>query len=72
MFSLFLAIGYDAFHLSLAPGVRLPGGVPVFREQGRGRAPGDVLAAAGLRPGPTRVMDDGVAMVEWTAGGETA
>jgi dihydrofolate reductase len=66
VFSLFLGIGYDAFHLSHAPGVRLPGGVPVFHEQGSGRSPEDVLAAAGLKPGPVQRLDDGATMVEWT------
>jgi len=68
VFSLFLKIGYDAFHLSRAPGVRLPGGVPVFHEQALGRSPEDVLAAAGLKPGPVQRFDDGVAMVEWRRG----
>lgn len=66
VFSLFLGIGYDAFHLSHAPGVRLPGGVPVFHEQGNGRSPEDVLAAAGLRAGHVQRFHDGVTMVEWT------
>ena len=56
VFSLFLKIGYDAFHLSHAPGVRLPGGVPVFREQTAGRSPEDVLAGAGLKPGRVRAF----------------
>ena len=66
VFSLFLAIGYDAFHLSHAPGVRLPGGAPAFREQDGGRSPEDVLAGAGLTAGPVRRFDDGVTMVAWT------
>ena len=66
VFSLFLAIGYDAFHLSHAPGVRLPGGVPVFREQKTGRSPEEVLAGAGLKAGPVRRFDDGVTIVAWT------
>ncbi len=55
VFSLFLAIGYDAFHLSHAPGVRLPGGVPVFREQKTGRSPEDGAGRGGAegRAGPT-------------------
>lgn len=66
VFSLFLGIGYDVFHLSHAPGVRLPGGVPLFREQEAGRSPEDVLSGAGLTPQPTRRFDDGVTMVDWT------
>ena len=66
VFSLFLGFGYDAFYLSHAPGVRLPGGVPVFHEQRNGRSAEDVLAHAGLKAGPVQRFDDGVAMVEWT------
>ncbi|HXZ16353.1 MAG TPA: dihydrofolate reductase [Roseiarcus sp.] len=65
VFSLFLGFGYDAFHLSHAPGVRLPGGVPVFHEQMAGRSPEDVLVAAGLEAGPVQRLDDGVTMVIW-------
>ena len=65
VFSLFLGFGYDAFHLSHAPGVRLPGGVPVFNEQMAGRSPEDVLVAAGLEAGPVQRLDDGVTMVIW-------
>jgi dihydrofolate reductase len=66
VFGLFLTIGYDVFHLSHAPGVRLAGGVPLFREQKTGRSPEDVLAGAGLKAEPTRRFDDGVTMVDWT------
>ena len=69
VFSLFLGIGYDAFHLSHAPGVRLPGGVPVFRHETPGRSPEDVLAAAGLKAGPVRRLADGVTTVAWTRAG---
>ena len=69
VFSLFLAIGYDVFHLSHAPSVRLPGGVPVFREQQTGRSPEAVLAEAGLKSGPVRRFDDGATMAAWTRGG---
>ncbi len=66
VFSLFLTIGYDVFHLSHAPGVRLPGGVPLFREQLTGRSPEEVLAGAGLEAQPAHTFDDGVTMVDWT------
>ena len=66
MFSLFLGFGYDAFYLSHAPGVRLPGGVPVFHQQENGHSAEDVLAAAGLKAGLVQRFDDGVTMVEWT------
>lgn len=66
VFSLFLRLGYDAFYLSRAPGVRLPGGVPVFAEQRAGRRPDEVLADAGLAPGPAQPLGEGVTLVEWT------
>jgi dihydrofolate reductase len=66
VFSLFLGFGYDGFHLSHAPGVRLPGGMPVFLEQRTMGSPEDVLAAAGMRAGPVEPLGDGVTMVEWT------
>jgi len=65
VFSLFLPIGYDAFYLSRAPNVRLPGGVPAFAEQRAGLSPDEVLARAGLAPGPARALGEGVTMVEW-------
>ena len=64
----FLDVGYDAFHLTRAPNVRLPGGRPVFREIGHDRTPEDVLASRGLKPDPTRMLDpaQGVTLVSWT------
>ena len=68
VYDLFLAIGYDRFHLSRAPHVRLPGGRPVFSELGTGRTPEQVLAAHGLKPGAQHVFDStlGVTMVTWS------
>jgi hypothetical protein len=67
IFSLFLDIGYDVFHLSRAGRVRLPGGRPVFVQVRYGRAPEDVLPQFGLAPGPMRVLDpaSGVTLVDW-------
>jgi dihydrofolate reductase len=58
---------YDAFHLSHAPRVRLPGGRPVFPEVAAGRTPEDVLASHGLKPGPRKVLDEAadVSLVTW-------
>lgn len=56
VFALFLDIGFDAFHLSRAGKVRLPGGRPVFPEVPV-RTPEQVLASHGLRPGPIEVLD---------------
>jgi hypothetical protein len=66
-FGLFLAIGYDAFHLSRAARARLPGGRPVFPGVPES-TPEAVLASHGLKPGPVRVLDAeaGVTLVDWT------
>ena len=63
----FLEVGYDAFHLSHAPRVRLPGGRPVFSVVASGRTPEDVLASHGLKPGAQQVLDQaaGVTLVTW-------
>jgi hypothetical protein len=57
VFDLFLAIGYDAFHLSRANGLRLPGGVALFSACDDGRRAEAVLSQAGLRAGPARILD---------------
>jgi dihydrofolate reductase len=56
VFGLFLAIGYDVFHLSRAAKVHLPGGRPVFPGVGP-RSPEDLLAEHGLEPGPVKILD---------------
>ena len=65
VFALFLD-RYDAFHLSRAAGVRLPGGTPVF-PQVPGETPEDVLASRGMRRGRRRWLDreKGVSLVTW-------
>jgi dihydrofolate reductase len=67
VYQLFLEIGYDAFHLTRAANVRIPGGRPVFREILTGLTPEDVLTSRGLKPGPVRVLDAsaGVTLVTW-------
>jgi dihydrofolate reductase len=57
---------YDIFYLSRAPGVRLPGGRPVFAEV-PARTPEDVLASHGLRRGEPQMLDreKDVAVVSW-------
>lgn len=68
VFDLFLRLGYDAFHLSRAGKVQLPGGVPVFSQLRSGRSPEEALAEFGLTPGPTQVLDEAnaVTLVNWT------
>ena len=57
---------YDIFHLSRRPGLRLPGGRPVFPGV-PGRTPEDILSAHGLKPGPRRMLDDatGASVTTW-------
>jgi hypothetical protein len=57
VFDLFLAIGYAAFHLTRARGVRAPGGRAIFSRCDEGVGAEAVLAAAGLREAETRVLD---------------
>ncbi|WP_158818263.1 dihydrofolate reductase [Methylocapsa sp. S129] len=68
VYDLFLEIGYDAFHLSRARNAKLPGGTPVFSQVRSGRSTHEVLARAGLEPGPTQVLDEvnAVSVVKWT------
>jgi dihydrofolate reductase len=67
VFGLFLDIGYDAFHLSRANKVQLPGGRPVF-PQVPAKTPEQVLAEHGLRPGPTQMLDAQAeaTLITWT------
>lgn len=65
-FGLFLDRGYDAFHLTRAARVRLPGGRPLF--PGIPPAtPEDLLARSGLKPGPMQVLDAsaGLSLTVW-------
>ncbi len=65
VFGLFLD-RYDTFYLSRAPGVRLPGGRPVFSEV-PAQTPEEVLTHHGLEPGRRQVLDmeRGLAVVSW-------
>ncbi|HZH12081.1 MAG TPA: hypothetical protein VEZ24_17150 [Microvirga sp.] len=67
VFDLFLKLGYDAFHLTRAEGVAVPGGVPVFTECESGRSAEAILAAAGLKPGDRQILDPAgpVSLVVW-------
>jgi dihydrofolate reductase len=65
VFGLFLD-RYDVFYLTRAPGVRLPGGRPVFPGV-PARTPEDVLASHGLTHGEEQVLDPakGLVVVGW-------
>ena len=65
VFGMFLP-DYDVFYLTRAPGVRLPGGRPVFPQVPQ-RTPEEVLADHGLAPAPPQVLDaaSGLRVVAW-------
>ncbi|MBJ6127145.1 hypothetical protein [Microvirga splendida] len=57
VFDLFLAIGYDAFHLTRAEGSHVPDGVPIFSACRSGRSAEDILSERGLASGERRLLD---------------
>jgi dihydrofolate reductase len=65
VFAMFLD-RYDAFWLSLAPRVRLPGGEPCFPGVPK-HSPQEILAAHGLKAGESQILDvaDGVSVTPW-------
>jgi dihydrofolate reductase len=60
---------YQTFYLSRAPGMRLPGGRPVFPEV-PAKTPEAVLSQHGLEPGQRQILDmeKGLAVVSWYRG----
>src|SRR4029079_3943239 len=60
---------YDAFLLSVAPHVRLPGGEPCFPGV-PARTPQQILAAHGLRAGEPQMLDaaNEVSVTPWRRG----
>lgn len=68
-FDVFLAIGFNAFHLTRMRGVRLPGGRGLFAACDRGARAASVLAAAGLMPEAARTIDAAadVTLTVWRA-----
>ena len=67
VFDLFLAIGFDGFHLSRAHGVNLPGGRSVFSASGAGVPAAAVLEQHGLKLSERIPLDPahGVEMTVW-------
>ncbi len=67
VFDLFLAIGFDGFHLSRAHGVKLPGGRSVFSACGEGVPAATVREQHGLSLTKTIPLDParGVEMTVW-------
>jgi hypothetical protein len=70
VFDLFLAIGFDAFHLARAGRVLIPDGIPLFSAIGGGRGADRILAGTGLVAGPPTVLDAtaAVSVVAWRRG----
>jgi dihydrofolate reductase len=66
VYSLFLKLGYDVFHLSRAVNVRLPGGLPLFAGESFVGEPEAALKAAGLAAQPTRILGPEVTLTDWT------
>jgi dihydrofolate reductase len=66
VFGMFLPF-YDAFHLTRATRALIPGGRPVFPQVSADNTPEQVLAAHGLRPEATRVIDEsgGITVTTW-------
>ena len=67
VFDLFMAIGYDAFHLTRAGGVLLARGRYLFAACERGMSAEGVLREAGLSAGPVETVDAAanVALTIW-------
>jgi hypothetical protein len=65
VFTLFLKLGYDCFHLSRAVKVCLPGGHSVFSPERISGEPDATLSAAGLKAQPPLRLDDGLTLTDW-------
>jgi dihydrofolate reductase len=65
VYTMFLKIGYDAFHLCRAVNVLLPRGLPVFVRDLFFGEPETCLEAAGLQPGDTLWLGDEVTLTDW-------
>jgi len=77
VFDLFLALGFDEFHLARALSVRVPGGIPLFSGISETRPAEALLVARGLVAGKTEVIDSKakVTFTRWhrePGGGATA
>jgi hypothetical protein len=57
VFDFFLHHGYNEFHLARARGVKIPDGTPIFSECASGRTAEALLAAYGLTPRRTEILD---------------
>ncbi len=57
VFDLFLDLGFDAFHLARAAGVRIPEGIPIFSAVSHGQSAAAVLSTHGLVPEAPEILD---------------
>lgn len=57
VFDLFLALGFDEFHLARAESVHIPDGIPLVSPVLQGRSAADLLAASGLVADGTEALD---------------
>ncbi|MHA1559394.1 MAG: hypothetical protein ACTSWI_01820 [Alphaproteobacteria bacterium] len=71
-FDYFLAVGFDAFHLSTNARVRLPGGAAIFSECNSNKSADMVLRGAGLSPSNTEWLDieNEVSLTVWRPPGD--
>jgi hypothetical protein len=67
VFDLFLAVGFDEFHLARAASVSLPHGNPVFSRISPRHGAEEILDAHGLAAGPAEWLDHAarVSLVAW-------
>ena len=68
VYSLFLDLGYDAFHLCRVGDVRLPDGMRLFARDRFDGDPDLCLAAAGLKAGKPVPLGDGVTLTDFSRG----
>ncbi len=66
VFGMFLE-DYDAFHLTRAPGIKLPGGRPVFPGV-PAQTPEQIMMRHSMKPGATQALDaaQNLTMTTWT------
>ena len=65
VYTLFLKIGYDVFHLCRVLDVQMPYGLRLFEPERFDGEPDACLQDAGLSPGPTVPLGDGVTLTNW-------
>ena len=74
VFDLFLALGYDVFHLTRAEDAWIGEGVALFSACREGESAEAVLARHGLAPGERRIIDERgpVSLTQWRLSSQPA